>query len=216
MQDFALLHDGSKSGWQATFLAFHVAARLGAPLQIYLKLAKRKEVLKERITQVEAGARAADVSIELLVVNDFSLTSIGRLLKAPDGLFLPQRFVPDGRAALQVIKNLSTPLWIVSRKLEILHMAALVNDSAKDVAMMAYSRAFARRLQEQLTVIIKENSRNLARQQKTPFLHLMHLPSLTKLNIIHALRNLNSDLLFIPASKAGLIHALPCNCVLYP
>jgi len=216
MQRFTLIHDGSKQGWQATYLAFHFAALLGAPLLVLLfdPIADEQN-LKQRAAQVEVGARAAGVAIETRLVDDFSMEVIAENAMESDGLFIPRRLVPDGETATRFLEALSRPVWIVSKDSEDHKMAVLLSNPQLDEGLLRYSTTLSRRMQQSLTGIVQEGGFNHIVQEETGF-SLKQVPALSPHEINTALRQLKIDLLFVSASNAALIEDLNVNFVVYP
>ena len=119
MQKFTLLNDGSVQGWRATYLAFHVAAQLGAPLQALLINSNNdEETLEQRAAHIEIGGRAAGVAIETRLLTDFSVDFLKGQPTVIDGLFVPHRLVPNEVSAALFLEACSCPLWITSQEPE--------------------------------------------------------------------------------------------------
>jgi hypothetical protein len=96
MQRFTLLHDGSDQGWQAAYLAFHIAAQLGAPLfALLVGSASDEKILARNASQVEVGGRAAGLVIKTRLVTEFSVDIVEENVADSDGLFVPRRLIPD-------------------------------------------------------------------------------------------------------------------------
>lgn len=217
MQKFTVLHDGSIQGWQSTYLAFHVAAQLGAPLQaLLIDPNNDEEALEQRAAQVKLGGRAAGVDTETHLLADFSLDSLMEKTAVIDGLFVPHRLIPDGESAAQFLKALSCPLWIASKEPEIREMAVLVNDPIKDERLIVYTRTLAHRFQQSIKVFIKESENSPTPKSETSTLTWVTVPTLSIIDITSALRHLHAGLLFISASNAFMTGRLPCNFVIYP
>jgi hypothetical protein len=217
MQKFTLLHDGSAQGWYATYLAFHVAAQLGAPLQALLVDSNSdKESLKQRAAQIKTGARAAGVAIETHLVADFSVDSLKKSITTIDGLFVPHRLIPDGESAARFLEALSCPLWIASKEPEIREMAVLINDPIKDERLISYTKVLAHRFQQSIKAFIKQSDNNPTPKSETSTLTWVSLPTLSLDDVNSALTHLNAGLLFISVSNADMTGELPCNFVIYP
>jgi len=106
MQRFTLIHNGSQQGWQAAYLAFHIAAQLGAPLLVWLvDSATDKKVLAQRATQVEVGGRAAGVAIETRLVMEFPIRTLVENKSTVDGIFLPHQLIPNGETAARLLES---------------------------------------------------------------------------------------------------------------
>jgi len=217
MQKFTLLHDGSVQGWHATYLAFHVAAQLGAPLQALLVDSNDDEKsLKQRADQIKTGARAAGVAIETHLVSDFSVDSLKKSITAIDGLFVPRRLIPDGESAARFLEALSCPLWIASKEPEIREMAVLINDPIKDERLISYTKVLAHRFQQSIKAFIKQSDNNPTPKSETSTLIWVSLPTLSIDDVTSALTHLNAGLFFISVSNADMTGELPCNFVIYP
>jgi len=217
MQKFTLLHDGSVNGWQATYLAFHVAAQLGAPLQVLLTDSNNdEETLEQRVDHIETGGRAAGVVIETRLLTDFSMGTLKENITAIDGLFIPHRLIPDGKSAAPFLETFPCPLWIASKEPEIREMAVLVNDPIKDERLISFTKTLAQRFQQSLTGLFTEGKMNPASKSETSTFTWMPLPALSLANVTSALRQLNAGLFFISASNAFMAGGLPCNFVIYP
>lgn len=215
MQRFTLIHDGSNQGWQAAYLAFHVASRLGAPLQALLvDSVTEKQTLAQRATQIEVGGRAAGVVIETRLVGDFSLEVVSENAAGTDGLFIPARFIPDEKTVSQCLEALSCPLWIVSRTGEVRDIALLVNDLVADEGVIHYSNTLSYRLQEALTVIVGAGEQIPSKHDSD--LNWESIPSFSLPEIRTTLNHLKTKLLFLPASNAWVVNKLDCNCVVCP
>lgn len=211
MQNFALLHDGSKTGWHASYFALHVSARLGAQLRIFLNMkSKRQKNL------IEIAARASGVVIDITFLDNMSTGTILTHSRDMDGLFVHRRFIPDGRTARRYVNKLSRPLWVVSRKSEIREIAALVNNPIADVQMLAYAGAFSHRIHESISGIIRNTERKPEPINKAPITNWVAIQSFSQIKINNLSRKRNFDLLFVPATRAGLVKKTSCNCVLFP
>jgi len=217
MQKFTLLHDGSVQGWQATYLAFHVAAQLGAPLQALLVGSNDdEEILEQRATQIKTGARAAGVAIETRLLADFSVGFLKENITAIDGLFVPHRLTPDGETAARFLDALSCPLWIASKEPEIREMVVLVNDPIKDEKLISYTKVLAHRFQQSLKVFVQESKTSPTPKSETSTLTWVSLPTLSIADVTSALTHLNAGLLFISSSNLFMTGRLPCNFVIHP
>lgn len=215
MQRFALIHDGSDQGWQTAYLAFHVSAQLGAPLQVLLGASTNKATLVQRAAQVEIGGRAARVVIGTRLVADFSLDTLLENTNSMDGLFIPRRLLPDGETAVRFLEALSCPLWIVSRGPEIHKMAVLATDLVVDEKLIHYTSTLSHRLQQSLTGFIQAEKLALMFQNDLE-LDWESIPNFSSDEISSTVDQLDVDLLFVPASKASLIDNLTSNCVIFP
>lgn len=216
MQRFTLLHDGSNKGWQTAYLAFHVAAQLGAPLLALLTdPAADTQALFQRATQVEVGGRAAGVTIRTRQVANFSVDVVTQYATDSDGLFIPHRLIPEWKTAQRYLEAISRPLWIVSRESEMHKMAVLVDDLAANETLVNYTVTLSRRLQQSLTGLISKNESD-SFPKSSASINWVSLPSITHTEINTVIQQLEADLLFIPASRISLIDELPLNFVVYP
>jgi hypothetical protein len=215
MQRFALIHDGSEQGWQAVYLAFHVAARLGAPLlALLVDLVENSEALTQRAIEVDTGGRAAGISIESRIVADLSTAVVINEISDVNGLFVPARLVPDEETAARLLEALSCPLWIVSGDFETRMMAILVENPDKDKDLIAYAAMLAQRMSESLTGLFL-NSGSDPSTWDGPELAWLPVSDFSPPVINAALDQLHSDLLLIQLSKFSLVSALNCTCVVY-
>ena len=216
MQRFTLIHDGSDQGWQAAYLAFHVAAQLGAPLLVLLvDSTTDKKILAQRATQVEVGGRAAGVVIGTRIVVDFSVNLVMENVAASDGLFVPRRLVPDGRTALRFLEALSCPIWVVSREAKTHKLAVLVNDLVTNAKLFSFTQALSNRLQHSLTGLISEAKLSSVSRDEA-ISTWIPLPDNSAREITTALDQNDIDILFVPISRSALIKDLSSNCVLCP
>lgn len=217
MQKFALIHDGTDQGWQTTYHAFHIANRLGAPLQVLIIDSDQDRAkLAQRAAHVEIGGRAAGVATETHLLMDYSMDALKESITVIDGLFLPQRLIPDGDAVASYLKAFSCPLWIVSKELEIKEMAVLVSDPAEEIQLITYTKTLSHRLQQPLTLLIPKDKVETESANRLQDLKCHALPSLTQTTINQELDNLQIGLLFISAVRTNMVHKLPCNCVVCP
>lgn len=217
MQRFTLIHDGSDQGWQATYLAFHVATRLGAPLQaLIIDSGNDKTALAQRAAQVEIGGRAAGVATETDLLPDASMDSLKEYITAADGLFLSARLIPDRKSAARFLETFACPLWIASKGSEINKLAVLVSDPLKDIDLMNYTNALSHRLEQSLAGLIEESKLDLLNKEDVSAFNWMAVPTLAIPNLITAIKKLNTNLLFISASNLFEIEKLPCNFVICP
>jgi hypothetical protein len=217
MQKFTLLHDGSDQGWQATYLALHIAARLGAPLQVlHMDLGNDTGTLNQRVAQVEISGHAAGVIIETGFLPDLSMDTLGKIVAARDGFFLPRRLISDGDIVSQFLDAYSCPLWIASQEPEIHRMAVLVNDPAEDTQLIEFTRSLSNRLGQSLTGLIQEEKYKSGLMHGSPDLKWLALPEISPGAITSVLERLDADLLVLSAANVHLAGNLPCNCIICP
>ena len=217
MQRFTLIHDGSGLGWQAAYLAFYVAVRLGAPLRVLLvDPSADDETLAQKSADIEIGGRAAGVEIETQIVADISLDTITGYITDLNGLFIPKRLVPDGETAARWLEVVSCPLWIVSRESVTRKMAVLVENPDKDEDLITYTARLAQRMNETLTGLIPGEESPSPTIQDSIRLTWVPLQVLSLPSIVSALNRLHIDLLFIRPSNTFLVSKLDCTCVVYP
>ena len=215
MQRFTLIHDGSDQGWQAAYLAFHVAAQLGAPLQVLLGASTNREALVQRAAQVEIGGRAARVAIRTRLVADFSLDVLIEHTSAIDGLFISRRLIPDGETAARFLEALSCPLWIVSRGPEIHKMAVLIRDLIADEKLIHYTTTLSHRLQQSLIGLVQDEELAPIFQKDMDF-NWKRLSNFSSREVTSTIGQLDVDLFFFSVSNALLIDDLTSNCVVFP
>lgn len=217
MQRFTLLHDGSVQGWQATYLAFHVAARLGAPLQVlHTDPSNDGAALDQRAIQVETGGRAAGVAIETHLLSDYSMDTLKQHVTAIDGFFLPHRLLADGEAVSRFLTAFSCPLWTVSVESNLEEMAVLVNDPSQDAQLIAYSKMLAHRLQQSAMGFIVDDKLESILKPELSDIRWILLPTFSQADIALALDQFQVDLLFISEAYALLVKNLHVNRVIYP
>jgi hypothetical protein len=217
MQKFTSLHDGSIQGWHATYLAFHIAAQLGAPLQVLLiNSGNTEDTLEERAAHVETGGRAAGVTIETHLLGDFSIADLKEHTTAIDGLFVPQRLISDGESATVFLETVSCPLWIASREPDLHEMAVLVSDLVKENYLLTYTKMLAQRLQQSLTGLINESELDEAQKNEPPPFNWIPYHALTLVEITSVINQLQAGLLFISASNTFPVTRFPYNCVICP
>jgi len=216
MQRFTLLHDGSDQGWHATYLAFHIAAQLGAPLSVLLvDPTTDQKILARRAAQVEVGGRAAGLAIETRLVKNFSVSVVMENTSNIDGFFVPHRLVPNGKTVLGYLEALSCPIWIVAHEAKTHKMAVLVSDLTVDEKLISFTAALSLRLQQSLTGLVKEGLPNITTQINSVSAWIQ-LPGFSHNEIASALDQHGIDLLFVPASRASLIDTASFNCALFP
>lgn len=216
MQHFSVIHDGSDQGWQAAYLAFHMAARLGAPLRALLtESPAEKKAHAQRATQIEVGGRAAGVAVESRLITDFSVANIVENCKGTNGLFVPRRLIPDEKTAHRFLRALSCPLWLVSMESAMDGMVMLIGDYASDEALIHYAMTLSGRIQLPLTGLVQQNEFPSI-SKSNPDIIWQPIPDLTPLAIATALKQVNASLLFLSIAYFSLADELPINCVIYP
>lgn len=216
MQRFTLIHDGSDQGWQAAYLAFHVAAQLGAPLLVLLvDSTTDKKILARRATQIEVGGRAAGVAIGTRFVTDFSVHVVLENATDSDGLFVPHNLIPDGEAALRFLEALSCPIWVVSHEAKSHKLAVLVSDLVTDEKLISYTAVLSHRLQQALIGLIRKDEHTSTAPSDT-ISTWIPLSNFAPREITTALVQNDIDMLFVPASRSSLIQDLNSICVVCP
>lgn len=216
MQRFALIHDGNAQGWRTAYLAFHIAAQLGAPLQVFLiDSGTDKETTTQRLKQIKVGGRAAGVSIETSVATDPSPDTITKNVSVVNGLFIPNNLVPDQDMAARLLKAVHCPLWIVSEETKAREMVVLVEDPLKDNDMIKYAAMLSIRMEEPLTGLISSHSLPIPNPNGED-LTWMQIQNFSLPEVNSALTRLQADLLFLRLSNFSLVPRLSCTCVVYP
>lgn len=215
MQRFTLVHDDSKQGWHAAYLAFHIAAQLGAPLSVLLVGATgdHRELIN-RAAQVEVGGHAAGIVIETQWIKEFNLNTVVKHISKSDGLFLPRHFIPDEMTARRFLEALSCPLWLASKETEPQGVAMLVEDPDADKALIHYTTILSQRIEQSLTGLVLE--RNLELIPKSENTNWLSISEFSQAEIKKALKKLNASLFILPVSNFILASDLPISCVLYP
>ncbi len=216
MQRFTLIHDGSGQGWQTAYLAFHVSARLGALLQIsLLDSGSDREMLSQSAAQLQTGGRAAGVSLETQIVTNFSMEDVIRKTGAINGLFLPNRLLPDENTAARLFGELSCHLWIVSDEPKTRRMAVLVENLPEDQGLIASALMLSQRMSETLTGLILAGKAPPA-AQGSPEMDWMPLQDFSAPRIASVLDQLHVGLLCLSHLKFSLARKLGRTCVVYP
>jgi hypothetical protein len=218
MQKFALLHNGTDQGWQTTYLAFHIADRLGAPLQVLiLDSGSDKAALAQRAAQVEIGGRAAGVTIETHLVRDFSADTLKENIKAIDGLFLPRRLIANKEAVSLFLEAFSCPLWILSLDDEKSNaMAVLVDNPLLNTQLITYANTLSQRLQRSLTALVLDEQFESTLNPELMGIKWMSLTTFAASQISQALNRLQAGLLFISEVNISITEELTGNYVIYP
>jgi len=217
MHRFTLLHDGSDQGWQATYLALHVATQLGAPLHVlHIDPLNQQSALAQRAAQVETGGHAAGVSIATDFLADYSKETLARYPTKMDGCFLPRALVPDPESASLFLEAFHCPLWIVSVAAKNDAMTVLVDDPVADAHLISESKTFANRLHQTLTGFILDAKVESMVASESSNLKWMSFPEFSAEGITAALNQLQADLLFTSITNLTLTAGLPVNCVFVP
>jgi hypothetical protein len=217
MQRFTLLHDGSVQGWQATYMAFHVTAQLGAPLQVFhINPNNDREAIALRAAHVETGGHAAGVAIESHLLLDYSLDILKKSITAIDGFFIPQRLITDRGTVSLFLDAFSCPLWIVSEETKLDNAAVLVNDPKQDTQLISYVKTLMNRLQQSLTALVLDEKFDATLKLEHSDLKWMSLATFSRETITHALERLQVSLLFISSLNISMIGDLPGNYVICP
>lgn len=216
MQHFTVIHDDSDLGWQAAYLAFHIAARLGAPLRaLLIESPTDKKARAQRASQIEVGGRAAGVAVESRSIRNFSVANIVENCKGTNGLFIPRRLIPDEDTARRFLEALSCPLWLVSMKSAMDGMVVLIGDSASDEALIRYALTLSVRIQLPLTGFVHQNEFPTI-SKSNPDIPWQALPDLTSLELTAALEQVKASLLFLSISHFSLTEESPVNCIVFP
>jgi len=216
MQHFTVIHDSSDQGWQAAYLAFHIASRLGAPLRALLaESSLNKEARAQRTAPVEVGGRAAGISVETRLISDFSTANIVENCKGTNGLFIPRRLIPDKESASRFLEALSCPLWLVSMESAMNGMAVLIGDPASDEAMTHYATVLSKRIQLPLIGFVHKNKLSQI-SKSNPDIAWQSIPDLIPVEITAVLKRVDASLLILSISQFSLIDDLSFNCVIYP
>lgn len=216
MQRYTLLHDGSNLGWQAAYLAFHLSARLGAPLLVLLdEPAIDSAMIAQRATQVEVGGRAAGLVIRTRLVTDFTVDTVAEYAAGNNGLIVPRHLIQEEKVPLLFLETLSCPLWVVTMESEMRNLATLVNNPATDKHLVDYSASLAQRLQESLVGLASQSNIDSLSQIYTT-LPWHQLPDFSPAKIAEVLDRLDIDILFLPFSHLSLATELPISCVIHP
>lgn len=216
MQRFTLIHDGSNQGWQTAYLAFRIAARLGAPLlALLVDPATDGKNLTRRAAQVEVGGRAAELVITTRFVTDHSVRVLVENSAGSDGLFVPRNLIPDSETAQRFLQALSCPLWVISQEAELRDMAVLVADFVTEEGLINYTTALSRRIQQSLIGLVHASELALIPNDGDA-LTWMPLADFTDAEITAAVAQLDANLLFLSDTHVSMFSGLLMNCVFYP
>ncbi|MGD8404875.1 MAG: hypothetical protein PVJ21_14540 [Anaerolineales bacterium] len=216
MQRFTLIHDGSKQGWQAAYLAFYVAAQLGAPLQVLMVISNSDtNTLAKRAAQVEVGGHAAGVAITTQTIAEFSINAVAEASSKSNGLFVPSRLISDKKTARDFLEVLSCPLWLVSKESETNGIAMLAGNPIVEETMINYAIALSHRIQQPLNGFVLESE--FAHFKKTNSEVAWHqLPDFSPPTVSTVLKQVNVSLLILPLARFSISDELSFNCVIYP
>jgi len=216
MQRFTLIHDGSKQGWQAAYLAFYVAAQLGAPLQaLMVTSGNDRNLIAKRAAQVEVGGHAAGVAIGTRLIEETSVHAVAEVSGNTNGLFAPRRLIPDEKTARRFLEALSCPLWLVSKESETNGVTMLVDDPVAQETLINYAAALSHRIQQPLIGLVLESAFTLIPKVDTDF-EWHPLPEFSIDTLSKTLNQVNTSLFILPVSHFSLADGLSLNCVIYP
>lgn len=217
MQRFTLLHDGSAQGWHATYLAFYIAARFGAPLQVlHVRSEEETEALNDTAAHIETGAHAAEVVIETHLLTDFSIDSLKKHITSVDGLFLPPRLLPDREAVLSFLEAFSCPLWVVPFEAQPMDVGILVNDPLKESRLISYAKTLSNRLEQSFIALVLDEQFDSTLRPELSGIKWKSLQEFSPSQINEALEQLQIGLLLLPESNISLSKRLNCNHVIHP
>jgi hypothetical protein len=214
MQNFTLIHDGTIEGWRTTYLAFHVAARFGAPLKVLvLDSGSNQESPAERAKQVEIGGHAAGLAIETAILPEYSVDIVIDNAPIMNGLFIPRRLIKDENAMAHLLQGLDCPLWIVSEEYEARRIVALIDDPAEDHDLIEYANTLSQRIGQTLTLLMAgEKQPQLSNDES---LSWKTLGEVTPAGLTSALDQLQTVLLILKASNYFLVEGISCNFIIY-
>lgn len=216
MQRFTLIHDGSKQGWQTAYLAFHVAAQLGAPLLgLIVDAGSDMDALKKRAEQVEVGAHAAGVAIGTQLIPEFSVDAVDKYLGEGNGFFVPRRIIPDEETARRFLDVMPCPLWLVSKGPGINGMAVFVSVPGEQDALINYASTLSHRLKQTLTGLVLKGDLTQISQTEIDFSWLI-LSDSKRSTISAALDRANANLLVLSVSQFSLSMKTSFSCIFYP
>ncbi len=216
MQRFTLLHDSSRYGWQAAYLAFHLSARLGAPLLVLLvEPAIDRELIAQRATQVEVGGRAAGLEIKTGLVQSFSVEAVADHAAVSNGLIVPRQLVQDELLLARFLDTLSCPLWVVTKESEMRKMAVLASNVTTEDSLVTQAASLANRLQVPLVGLARQET-FAALTQRYRAISWHRIPDFSPVKITGALSELDVEILFLSVSDLSMAIQLPVNCVICP
>jgi len=217
MQRFTLLHDGSAQGWHATYLAFYIAARLGAPLQVlHVRSKEETEALKDLAVHVATGAHAAGVDVETHLLADFSMDTLRKNITSIDGLFLPPRLIPDGETASLFLEAFSCPLWVVPFEAQLMDVGVLINNPGKESHLISYAKTLSNRLEQSFIALVPDEQFDSTLKPELSGIRWKSLQEFSTQQINEVLQQLQIGLLLIPESNIILSKNLNCNLVIHP
>ena len=216
IQRFTLLHDGSAQSWPATYLAFHITARLGALLNVLMMPSADGRVSFEtQASDIQVGGRAAGIEVTIQRVDDQSPAALREFLLPTDSLLVPSHLAPDGNSVQALLKMATCPIWVLSGEMEIRKLAFIANRFAAEQSSVRYATMLSQRLQNPLTIIIQSDQLPLT-EERDHSLTWFPLTSYSTHDIKTALTEIAPSLFFIPVSQAHLIGQVFINCVVYP
>ena len=216
IQRFVLLHDGSAQGWQSAYLAFHVAAQLGASLLVILVNPSAEKIdLSNIASQVEVGGRAAGVAIETNQAPEFTLDILPAILESMDSLIIPQQLMRDLDTKSGYLEALSCPTWIVSKDPEMDGMVVLVADLNEAEELVRYAVNLSHRMQQSLIGLIQESHKVIEPNDQIAITWIP-LPNFNRAVIKATLDQIGSGLLVTSYSTLPLVENLSVNLIVYP
>lgn len=217
MKKLVLLHDGNINEQHATYLALHVAARLGALFKVFLFSSQRDgKPLAQIGAQIETAGRAANVSIEITMLTEFSVGILKKQLRSADGIFASRRLIPDGKTAASFLEAFSCPLWVVADKSELGEIALLIPNPAKEKSLLRNTKTLSRRLQKQLTIFFKADDPLSMTVTELQSANWTPISSTSSRRIRTLVEKYHIGLLFISPANIALLGKMDCTCVIYP
>ncbi len=216
IQRYVLLHDGSTQSWQSAYLAFHVAAQLGASLLVILVNPSAEKIdLSNIASQVEVGARAAGVAIETNQASEFTVDILPAILESMDGLIIPQQLMRDLDPKSGYLEALSCPTWIVSKDPEVDGMVVLVANLNETEELVRYAVNLSHRLQQSLIGLVQESHKVIEPNDQMAITWIS-LPNFNRAVIKATLDQIGSGLLVTSYSTLPLVENLSVNLIVYP
>jgi hypothetical protein len=156
-QRLTVIHDGSGQGWQAVYVAFHVAARLHASLlAISLANSNNRESSAERILKMGVGARAAGLTLRTGTIHELTVEAIEAQARGSGALLLPKDLFRAAGLVPALVEALACPVWLISREHEIRRLGVVLNGPASAGGALHYASTLAFRWNQPLICLTSE------------------------------------------------------------
>ena len=216
MQRFSLIHDGSEQGWQAAYLAFNISARFGAPLLALLVGSDLPHgLLAKRAAQVKVGGNAAKVAIETKLIPEISVNAVAKESKNINGLFVPRHLIPNEQFAHNLLRDLSCPLWVVSKEADLHGIGMLVENPTVQKALINFAINLSHRIQQPLIKLVTNNNYSSIPKSDTTG-RWIPVQEFTQEGIMASLSQVETNLLIFSSTNFSLVNEIPINCIIFP